>query len=286
MYAVLYRRFGSMINPHAQATYSVWSRRLSNRQIVNRRRYPTGSRCRGFTAWLVLLLLVLAVKAFAASTLIGLPVDDASAREAVERYTLARQLKTAQFLGTLKNTDWILDRPPLAATLARRLHPPLEQYRITEQGNGTYGVDDMGALRGSLRLVARAPEKRIYFVEGQFRSLAHILNLTGSMVFTLEFRERWDGNESTVEVEPQLFLRLDNVIVHGLLKVLAPLLHGIIDRRVANLTAAAQVVSERLTKDPHGLYLEMLTWPDLRPEELEEFRQAFRIPRDGVKEGE
>jgi len=233
----------------------------------------------------MLALWVLAVRAFGASTLIGLPVDDAATRGIVERYTLARQLKLVRFVGTLKNTDWVMDRPPLAATLTRHLHPPLERYHITERGNGTYAVNDMGALRGSVRLVARGPERRIYLVEGHFQSLAYILKLTGSMVFTLEYRERWDGNESYVEVDPQLFLRLDNLVAHGILKVLAPLLHGIIDRRVANLTAAAQVVSQRLTKDPHGLYLEMRTWPDVRPEEVEEFRQAFRIPRDAVKEG-
>jgi len=240
---------------------------------------------RGSSGWIVLVLLVLTVEAFGASALIGLPVDDQATREVVERYTLGRQLKVVRFVGTLKNTDWVMDRPPLAATLARHLYPPLEQYRITEKGKGTYAVDDMGALRGSLRLAARAPKKRIYFVEGHFHSLAYILKLTGSMVFALEFRERWDGNESYVEVDPQLFLRLDNVIAHGLLKVLAPLLHGTIDRRVANLTAAAQVVSQRLTKDPHGLYLEMRTWPDVRSEDLEEYRQAFLIPKSGVKEG-
>jgi hypothetical protein len=105
------------------------------------------------------------------------------------------------------------------------------------------------------------------------------------MVFTLEYRERWDGNESYVEVEPQLFLRLNNIVAHGILKILAPLLHGIIDRRVANLTDAAQIVSRRLTKDPQGFYQEIRTWPDVRPDDLEEFRQAFHIARDGGKGG-
>jgi hypothetical protein len=235
--------------------------------------------------WVVGLALLLATQARGASTIIGLAVDDAATREVVERYTLARQLKTARFIGTLKNTEWIMDRPSFAATLARHLHPPLEGYHITDKGNGFYAVDDMGALRGSLRLVARAPERRIYFVGGEFRSLAHLLKLSGSMVFTLEYRERTDGNESYVEVDPQLFLRLDSVVAHGILKVLAPLLHGIIDRRVGNLTAAAQVVSQRMTKDPQGLYQEIRTWSDVRPEELEDFRQAFRIARDGAREG-
>lgn len=237
---------------------------------------------RGRSTWIVaLLLLALASQAAGAFRLIGLAIEDAATREVVERYTLARQLKPVRFIGSLKATDWVMDRPPFGATLARHLHPPLERYSIRDKGNGQYEVDDLGALRGTVRLIARGPERRIYFVEGQFRSLAHLLKLSGSMVFTLEYRERWEGNESYVEVDPQLFLRLDNVVAHGILKVLAPLLHGIIDRRVGNLTTAAQIVSQRLTKDPKGLYQEIRTWPDVRPEELDEYRRAFRTDEEG-----
>lgn len=228
-----------------------------------------------------LLLLALVAQARGAFTLVGLVIDDAGTREVVERYTLARRLKTVRFVGTLKTTEWLLDRPPFAATLARHLHPPLEQYHITDKGNGYYEVDDLGALRGRLRLIARAPERRIYFSEGQFRSLAHLLRLTGNMVFALEYRERWEGNESYVEVEPQLFVKLDNVVAHGILRLLAPLLHGVIDRRVANLTAATQLVGQRLAKDPRGLYREMRTWPEVRSAELEEYRRAFGIGEGG-----
>jgi hypothetical protein len=218
-------------------------------------------------------------------TLLGLAIQDPATRQVVEQFTLARQLPPVRFVGTLRTTDWLMDRPPFAATLARHLHPPLERYHIRDAGNGLYSVDDLGALRGNLRLVVRGAERRVYFSQGQFRSLAHLLRLTGNMVFTLEYRERWEGNESYVEVNPQLFVRLDNVLAHGVLKILAPLIHGVIDRRVANLTEAAQAVSHRLTRDPTGLYREMRRWPDVRPEELEEYRRAFRIAEEGPRVG-
>ncbi len=243
-------------------------------------RWRSGSSIR-----IIALLLAVAAQARGASPLIGLPITDPPTREVVEGYTLARQLKTVRFIGTVKTTDWVMDRPPFAATLARHLHPGLERYHITDTGHGTYSVDDEGALRGSVRLVTRGPERRIYFVEGQFRSLAHLVKLSGSMVFTLVYRERWEGDEPYVEIDPQLFLRLDSVVAHGILKILAPLLHGVIDRRIASLTAAAEVVSRRLTKDPGGLYREIQTWPDVRPEELVEYRQAFRISPDVAREG-
>jgi hypothetical protein len=261
-----------------QAPYSAGDARLSNRGRSNR-----APSVPFLLQWVFGLTLFLAVQAPGASTLIGFPIDDAATREVVEGYTLARQLNTVRFIGTLKNTEWMLDRPPFAATMARHLDPRVERYHISDKGDGTYAVDDMGSLRGNVRLVARAPERRVYFVEGEFLSLAHILKLSGNMVFTLEYRERFDGTESYVEIDPQLFLRLNNVMAHGILRILAPLLHGIIDRRVANLTEAAQIVSQRLTRDSHGLYREIRTWSDVQPEELEAFRRAFHIAQDGSR---
>jgi hypothetical protein len=225
----------------------------------------------------VLLLGAGGAQARALLTVSGLPVSDPAVRTVIEEYTLARQLKPVRFAGTLRTADWLMDRPVLATALARHLYPALERYRVTEGEDGRFVIDDMGSVRGSFRLVAHAPERRMYFVEGSFRSLADLLKLSGSMVFTLQYRERWEGAEAQVEVEPQLFVRIDSTLAHGVLKVLAPLLHGAIDRRVASLTEASQAVGARLSKDPQGLYREMQAWPEVSPADLDAYRQAFRV---------
>jgi hypothetical protein len=230
----------------------------------------------------VFLILPLVSFAHAAFTLLGLTIDDSATRNIVEGRTLARDLPPVRFAGTVRIVDWLLDRPALAATLARHLYPPLERYHVKPQENGTYEVNDLGALRGSFRLVARGENRRVYLVQGEFRSLAYILKLSGGMVFTLESRELQQGSGAHIEIVPQLYLRLDNIVAHGLVKVLSPLLNGIIDRRVGSLTAAAQVVGERMTRDTAGLYREMRSWPDVTPRELEEYRQAF-LPDEGTR---
>jgi hypothetical protein len=78
-----------------------------------------------------------------------------------------------------------------------------------------------------------------------------------------------------MEVVPQLFVRLDSLVAHGLVTLLRPLLTGVIDRRAASLAAATTVVTERITRDPAGLYREMAAWPDITPDDLDAYRAAF-----------
>lgn len=230
--------------------------------------------------WIVIVLAVPGVCfAEAAFTLSGLAINDPPTREVVERHSLERNLSPVRFPATIHITEWLLDRPDLAATLARHLHPPLERYHIVRRDDGSFDVSDLEALRGSFRLVARGGNRRVYFGQGQFRSLTHLLTLSGGMVFTLEYGDDLQGSDHTVEVRPRLYIRLDNMLAHGVLKAIAPLLHGIIDRRVANLTAATQIVGERISRDPLGLYREMQTWQDVRPEDLDAYRQAFLTER-------
>ena len=262
--------------PRAPASYSAWSPRLSNdsaaRGAAASRPSAFWGRRFGFSLFVALTLTASAQGAF---SLIGLTIDDSATQNVVETHTLARDLPPVRFLGTTRLADWLLDRPAFAATLARHLYPPLERYHVTQREDGTYEVNDLGALRGSFRLVAHEGNRRVYFCQGEFRSLAHILKLSGGLVFTLELRDFQQGSDAYIEVTPQLYVRLDNVVAHGLLKVLSPLINGVIDRRVANLTTATQTVGERLARDPAGLYREMRSWPELKPEELEEYRETF-----------
>ena len=212
----------------------------------------------------------------------GLGVDDPATRLAVERPTVVRPLAPVQYAGTQQVTEWLLDRPPLAATLARHLHPPLERYTIVSKGPGLYEVDDQGALRGELRLLARGRDRRVYLCRGEFRSLRNLLALSGTMVFALEYQQRREGRDPEMEISPTIYVRLDNRFAHGLVRTLGPLLAGIIDRRAAGLTMATRIVGERITRDPRGLYHDMAAWTDVSAEEREEFRIAF-LPTGGPR---
>ncbi|MBI4537474.1 MAG: hypothetical protein HY712_05910 [candidate division NC10 bacterium] len=221
----------------------------------------------------VLLLTPLPVEAILVG---GLHVDDPAAGATIEAPTLIRQLSPLLIVGTPRTTEWLLDRPEIAASMARRLYPPLEPYQVTPTADGRFEVSDRESLRGTFRLVARGKDRRLYLCEGQFRSAEQFFQLGGRLALLVEYRERpARAGEPRLEVAPTLFVRLENVLAHGVFKLFSPLLSRLIDRRAANLAAATKILSRRITADPAGLFEEMRTWLNLRPSELEAYRLAF-----------
>ena len=214
--------------------------------------------------------------------LLGFEIEDAAVRRVVEGYTISQALQPLRLILRLEDEEFLLDRPPMLAALARRLHKGLEPYKVTVRENepGHYDVEDPGVLRGSVRLVASAPGRRVYFAQGDYRALANLLHLTGAMVVTLRYRQGEDPGEPTLVNEQHLYIRIDNVVVHGLLKVLSPLIHAIINKRAANGNSAAEELSIRVTKDPAGLYMEMKDWPEITQEQRREFGLHFGIAED------
>lgn len=212
--------------------------------------------------------------------LLDLDIEDGAARRVFERTTGSRAVEPTRFPGRREHQDFFLDRLPLAAVLGRRLDPGVEHYRIAEKGPGVWAIEEGEALRGQTRLLARAPGRRVYIAEGEFRSLAHLLRFQGAMVITLRYREEQEGAESFLVNEPHVYVRIENLLLHGLAKLLSPIIHGIIERRVARLAAAAGAVSTRIVRDPAGLYREMQDWPEVTERDRTDFRGHFEIPEE------
>ncbi len=204
-----------------------------------------------------------------------LPEREQTARAVLLTPTLTHSLPAIPFRGSRRSYEFLLDRIPFATKIARRLFPPLERYTVTETTPGLYQVEDQGALRGELHLLLIEADRRVYLAEGQFRSLANLLTITGRMVILLEYREalREETGRRDVVTTPVLYLRIDNIVVHTLGKLLPPLLRGLVERRSASLTSAAAALGERMAEDPQGLYQEMEQWREVTESEREAYRQ-------------
>lgn len=226
------------------------------------------------------LLLVLCGLALAESD-VGRPlaspagVTDPAARQILAQPTLSHALPQLRLAGSRRAYEFLLDHPVLAVQLARRLHPPMQRYTVTLVAEGQYQVEALGALRGMAQLIVTRPGQRAYRLEGEFHSLANFLRFSGRMVATLDYRERRDRNSVSMETDSVIYLRIDNVVLGMMTKLLTPLVIRLIDRRVEMLAEGGRIVLARVTDDPGGLYREMTQWSEVKPDDLVLFRQTF-----------
>lgn len=205
----------------------------------------------------------------------GVAIDDSQTLEIIAQPTLRRQIPPIRVVGDRRTYEFLVTRPPLATQLARRLHPPLERYTVTQIGEGVYTVEDRGALRGEARLIAATGDQRIYRFQGEFRSLANFLRFTGRMVLILHYREVREGGRTSMESDPDFYLRIDHLFFHVMTKLLSPLITSLIDRRVNMIVEATRTLFDQVQTDPKGLYRQMSTWPEVHSADLEAYRHAF-----------
>ena len=201
-------------------------------------------------------------------------IDHQQTREILAHPTLHRQIPRIRFAGDRRTYEFLVSHPPLATQLARRLHPPLERYTVTQVGEGIYTIEDRGALRGEARLIKVTDDQRVYWFRGEFRSLANLLRFTGRMVLVLNYREVQDGGRTYIESDPGFYLRIDHLFFGYLVKLLTPLINHLIDRRVTMIAEATSKLFDKVVTDPGGLYQEMATWQEVRPEDLKAYRRT------------
>ena len=206
---------------------------------------------------------------------IGRTIEDPQTIEIIAKPTLRRQIPRIRVSGDRRTYEFLVSHPPLATQLARRLHPPLERYTVTQVGEGVYTVEDHGALRGEARLITATGDQRIYRFQGEFRSLANLLRFTSRMVLILQYREVREGSRTSMESDPEFYLQIDNPFFHFVTKLLSPLITSLIDRRVNIIVEATSKLFNQVHTDPDGFYRQMATWPEVQPADLEAFRQAF-----------
>jgi len=236
-----------------------------------------GSMCFApYTALFTDLCAVLSVPTVAeAAREESVAIEDRESREIIAHSTLRRQIPRIRFAGDRRTYEFLVLHPPLATQLARRLHPPLERYTVTQIGDGVYTVEDRGAIRGDARLITATDNQRVYRFQGEFRSLAHLIRFTGRMVLILRYREMQEEGRTFVDSDPDFYLRIDHPFFDLITKLLSPLIGSIIDRRVHMIVEATRTLFDRVQTDPKGLYQQMSTWPEVQPTDLEAFRQAF-----------
>ncbi len=159
------------------------------------------------------------------------PVEKVDREGACRLQTIIDDSTTASTVGPIRVPlsesvyRYLLDRPPLAATLIHRLG--LGLYSSEFRGPGRFWGNDGEGTKGMVELVYEDATSRIYFLEGTHkgRLLPHI---SGKAVVFLRMNVvRDQDSREMMDSTLVAYTKLDNRFLSGLVSLLRPLIGGI-----------------------------------------------------------
>lgn len=199
------------------------------------------------------------------------PVErlDSSAR--CRLASVVNDYTTTEILGPTRTTvspqlyEQLLDRPVLLGALANRLG--LGAYQVVPRGPREFWVDDGEGTRGVFTLVYQDPTRRIYHVDG-FHEGRLFPRVMGKAVFFLSIRPASvpDGG-AAMEAALVTYTRLNDPVLAGLVRLLRPLVSGVVTRTMTKGFSVANDLADVIAKEPERIAREVRTLPLLSPEE-------------------
>ncbi|MBK9308314.1 MAG: hypothetical protein IPM58_14825 [Nitrospira sp.] len=172
---------------------------------------------------------------------------------------------------------YLLDDPPLTATLIRRLN--LGLYQSEGRGPGRFWGDDGEGSTGIVELVYEDPASRIYFLDGthESRLLPHV---TGKAVVFLRIGVVQDegSHESTVSTLVA-YTKLDNPFLSGLVTILHPLVSRLAAGRLKKGVETVDRLGVVMREDPQRVLSEARNPPSLPDQHMAFLKQILSSPR-------
>jgi hypothetical protein len=202
------------------------------------------------SAWLLAGLLLLGVAAAAG--------NEPSPHQVLERMSAVRPevgdiLADPTFVRRLRLEavadpqvfTYLLDHPDINSALGRALQ--LSPTRLWRVRPGRYEGDDGEWNAGSLEVLWAEGDRRIFLEQGVSRGW-WFGDLAGRVVAAVDISREGDRIRGTVEV----WAKIDHGIVDRLLRVLAPMLGGFLDRKLEEQFGIMFRVAEYARRDPAG----------------------------------
>ncbi len=168
---------------------------------------------------------------------------------------------------------YLLDAPPFAAALIRRLR--LGLYQSDARGPGRFWGDDGEGTKGMVELVYEDPVNRIYFLEGthESRILPHV---TGKAVVFLRMDVvREPGSLEAMDSTLVAYIKLDNRVLSGLVSLLHPLVTKVVTSRLQKGVATVDRLGLVMTRDPQRVWSEVEKPPPLLDHHVAFLKQSL-----------
>lgn len=209
------------------------------------------------------------------------PVEQIEADWACRLQLIISHYTTANKVGPLRTPlpeavyVYLLDRPPMAATLVNRLG--IAPYRSELRGPGRYWGNDGEGTEGIVELVYQDRTSRIYYLEGSHdsRFLPHI---TGKAVVFLRMNQVIGSNGVEVMDSTMVsYARLDNRLLSGIVSLLRPLIGRTVTRKLAKGVESVTHLSQAMRQQPDRVMSEATKSPGLSSDEIAFLKHALRI---------
>jgi hypothetical protein len=188
-------------------------------------------------------------------------------RRAVERPTVHQRVGPIDTPLSLEMSGFLLDHPDMSAWLVRR--HKIAPYVIEMRGPGRSWADDGDGTTGFIDLVENRPDRRAYYTEGTHVS-ALFPKIRASAVILMDISAaNKPGCDEQVTSSFDVYVRMRNPFVSGMVKTLRPFIKGVLIRKFTRAFSVARQVGVLLAEDPAGVRSEILSYPGFAPEERE-----------------
>lgn len=175
-------------------------------------------------------------------------------RAAVDGYTVRATLGPTDTPLSLALSNFLLDHPDLSAFIVNRRR--IAPYRIEERGPRRFWADDGAGTAGLVDLVERRETERVYFGEGVHRG-RFLPPIRAAAVVVMVLRpEPGPDCRPRTRTYFHVYVRVENPLFSGLLKVLRPFLQKTVVSKFQRAFLVADKVGRLMAEDPASVAAE------------------------------
>ena len=149
----------------------------------------------------------------------------------VDGYTTSGLIGPVQTPVTPQLYEYLLDRPPLIASLTDRLG--LGAYEFTARDPNQYWVNDGEGTQGLLTLVYQDPMHRIYHIDGFHEGQVFPMVRAKAAVFMHIVPGTTPDGYPAVQTSLVAYTKLDDSVLAGLVRILRPLIGEAVTRKLS-----------------------------------------------------
>jgi len=199
------------------------------------------------------------------------PVDklDASSRcrigAVITGYTTTGHVGPAQTPVTHQLYEYLLDRPPLIATLTERLG--LGTYQFTTREQNQFWINDGDGTQGLLALVYQDATHRIYHIDGYHEGQAFPMVRAKAAVFMHITPIMTPDGYPAVQTSITAYTKLDDSLLAGLVRVLRPLIGDAVTRKLSRGFEVTNQLGGAIAQDRDRVARQVSMIPWLNPNE-------------------